>query len=119
MKIKTILEHRNNHLTKINKDDLVHIMQIALSRKSQKVKEDWLEQNKLFTVSSKWNQIVGEALATHTTPTKIRENILHISSDHSVFLQQLQMSQKHILENIHEYTGFTFISLKIIIGKRL
>ena len=47
-----------------------------------------------------WKEVVGDVVATHTWPTRIRFRTLFVSVDHSVWLHQLMYLKSTLLEKI-------------------
>lgn len=69
----------------------------------------------IFTVSKlqkQWKDIVGEFLATQTSPKKIFRNVLWISVEHSALTYELSMMKDKILERIQEIPGIVKGALK-------
>lgn len=48
-----------------------------------------------------WDKVVGEQIARHARPLRIREKILEVQVDNPVWMQQLQMLKPQILKKIH------------------
>ncbi len=49
-----------------------------------------------------WEEIVGKVLASNTSPLKIKNKTLYISTKHSVFANELSFLIPKILEKVHE-----------------
>ncbi|MCK4503109.1 MAG: DUF721 domain-containing protein [Desulfuromonadales bacterium] len=47
-----------------------------------------------------WDQLVGEQIAAHARPLKLRKGVLEVQVDHPVWMQQLQMLKPQIMEKI-------------------
>lgn len=48
-----------------------------------------------------WDQIVGQQIALHARPRKLRRGVLEVQVDHPVWMQQLHMLKPRILEKIN------------------
>ena len=51
-------------------------------------------------IKEKWPDIAGSILSTHSIPNRIYGNTLFIEADHSVFVNDLSMMKKIILNKI-------------------
>jgi len=49
---------------------------------------------------SKWEDIAGQILASHSVPDRIFKQILFIITDHSVYANELMMMKNEILDKI-------------------
>ncbi len=47
-----------------------------------------------------WDQLVGEQIAEHARPLRLRKGVLEVQVDHPVWMQQLQMLKPQIMEKI-------------------
>lgn len=56
--------------------------------------EQRLQQSQVYTL---WSQIVGPDIAKHAQPVALRNQILYISVDHPVWLQELKRYHKALL----------------------
>ncbi len=54
-------------------------------------------------VEKYWEEIVGSVAKRHSRPQKIRDNILYISVDSSVWNQSLFMEKRRVIENINRH----------------
>lgn len=73
--------------------------------------EDKLEYNKLLGF---WAEIVGTLIATHATPQKLLEGVLHIKTDSSVWRSELLIRQEEIIKTINsKLSKNKVVSLKI------
>ncbi len=62
-----------------------------------------------------WDQLVGEQIASHARPLKLRKGVLEVQVDHPVWMQQLQMLKPQILQKITDKipnAGITDIYLR-------
>ncbi|WP_020675367.1 DciA family protein [Geopsychrobacter electrodiphilus] len=48
-----------------------------------------------------WDKVVGEQIARHARPLRIREKILEVRVDNPVWMQQLQMLKPQIIKKLH------------------
>ncbi len=69
-------------------------------------------------IRSKWYNIAGEIIAAHSIPDRIFKNILFVSTDHSVYANELTMMKDVILERIrNEIPAASVNSIKMEIKK--
>lgn len=66
-----------------------------------------IEQHRIWAV---WQDAVGEQIAQHAIPTRIRNNVLEIKVAHPVWMQQLQLLKPRLLQQINAHLGDTPIS---------
>lgn len=66
-----------------------------------------IEQHRIWAI---WEEAVGEQVAQHAIPSKIRNNVLEIKVAHPVWMQQLQLLKPRLLKQINEHLGDTPIS---------
>jgi predicted nucleic acid-binding Zn ribbon protein len=62
------------------------------------------ELEKSFTIEeliSKWFNIVGDIISTHSKPDRIYKKILFVAADHSVYSNEIIMMKDIILRQIH------------------
>ena len=62
-----------------------------------------LEQYKLNTLVHKWRDVVGDVIAEHTKIVSIKPPDMVISADNSMWMQELQMQKRRIIEAINKY----------------
>ena len=62
-----------------------------------------LEQYKLNTLVHKWRDVVGDVIADHTKIVSIKPPDMVISADNSMWMQELQMQKRRIIEAINKY----------------
>ena len=62
-----------------------------------------LEQYKLNTLVHKWRDVVGDVIADHTKIVSIKPPNMVISADNSMWMQELQMQKRRIIEAINKY----------------
>jgi predicted nucleic acid-binding Zn ribbon protein len=51
-------------------------------------------------IFSKWKEIVGERIAEHTNPVRVRERILYVEVDDPIWLAQMKYMKEEILLKI-------------------
>ncbi len=66
-----------------------------------------IEQHRIWAI---WEEAVGEQIAQHAIPSKIRNDVLEIKVAHPVWMQQLQLLKPRLLKQINEHLGDTPIS---------
>jgi len=52
-----------------------------------------------------WNEVVGQQIAAHAQPAKIRDGVLEVRVDQAVWMQQLQLLKPKILARLNERLG--------------
>ena len=62
-----------------------------------------LEQYKLNTLVHKWRHVVGDVIADHTKIVSIKPPDMVISADNSMWMQELQMQKRRIIEAVNKY----------------
>ncbi len=60
-------------------------------------------------LEARWNEVVGEAIASHTHPEEIRFDTLTIRVDSAVWLHELSFLKKTLIEKINRILGKTGI----------
>lgn len=55
-----------------------------------------------YRLQTQWKDVVGEVLAAHTWPTRIRFRKLFVAVGNSVWLHQLMYLKSTLMEKIHE-----------------
>ena len=58
-----------------------------------------------YRLQSRWPEVVGEVLAAHTSPSRIKFRKLYITVENSMWLHQLTFLKGAILEKIHSEIG--------------
>lgn len=56
-------------------------------------------------LENRWNEVVGEAIASHTHPEEIRFDVLQIRVDSAVWLHELSFLKKALIEKINRFLG--------------
>lgn len=54
-------------------------------------------------VEKYWHEIVGEAARKHSRPQRIRDNVLYVSVDSSVWNQALFMEKRTVINKINQH----------------
>jgi hypothetical protein len=60
---------------------------------------------KTYSILGAWNEIVGEAVAGHSQPRSIRNQILFIDVAHPTWMQQLQFLKPTLLNRVNSFLG--------------
>lgn len=68
------------------------------------------------TLFGMWPSIVGEDIASHATPTMLRENVLHVRAESTAWATQLRYLQAQILAKIAAAIGDSAVTSLRIIG---
>ena len=58
-----------------------------------------------FALWTRWEEIVGEALARHARPVRIRRGVLLVHVDDSVWMQELQFLKHDIRDRLNTVLG--------------
>ncbi len=58
-----------------------------------------------YRLQTNWPEVVGEVLAAHTSPSRIKFRKLYITVENSMWLHQLTFLKGSILEKIHSAIG--------------
>jgi len=66
-----------------------------------------IEQHRIWSV---WQEAVGEHIAQHAIPSRIRNNVLEVKVAHPVWMQQLQLLKPRLLKQINQHLGDTPIN---------
>jgi predicted nucleic acid-binding Zn ribbon protein len=64
---------------------------------------------KEIDVTSKWEEMMGRAVAFRTKKISIRNKILYLEIDSSVMREELQYGKTVIIERVNEFAGFEMI----------
>ncbi len=68
------------------------------------------------TVFGQWQTVVGEQIATHATPTALREGVLSVSAESTAWATQLRMVQSQLLAKIAAAVGDGVVTKLKIVG---
>ena len=60
-------------------------------------------------IESKWSDIAGDIMSTHTKPDRVFGGTLFIQADHPVFANELSLIQDTLLKKIEEELGTRII----------
>lgn len=82
------------------------------------IKTFGLESNlQLRKLSNSWVQIVGDTIALHSSPERLRQEILYVAVDSPIWMQQLSFFKKELIEKVNRETGKKLISdIRFIVG---
>ena|SRR3989338_160578 len=72
-----------------------------------------MESGRTYTredIEARWSKIVGEAGFKHSRPVVFKKNVLSVSVDNSVWLQELSMQKRKILKGLQRELGKDKIS---------
>ncbi|MBL4691821.1 MAG: DUF721 domain-containing protein [Magnetovibrio sp.] len=96
----------------------------ALSQTINRLTKSMLGRHGLVrgTLLTKWHDVVGEKLSSHTSPEKIvfardgkSGGILHLRCDSGAFATQVQHQELQILERINTFFGYkAIVRIKLI-----
>ena len=75
----------------------IQILMTTLERSPQ-----WQANAGLRRVLARWPQLVGEAVAQHSRPTKIHRRVLQVAVSSAAWSQTLTFERSRILQNLHE-----------------
>lgn len=64
---------------------------------------------KEIDVTSKWEEMMGRAVALRTKKISIRNKILYLEIDSSVMREELQYGKTVIIERVNDFAGFEMI----------
>lgn len=65
----------------------------------------WSEKFAEGTIFGRWPAVVGTDVASHCTPTALREKVLHVSAESTAWATQLRLLQSQILAKIAAAVG--------------
>ncbi len=75
------------------------------------------EREREVGILDKWPEIVGEKESYHSTPKRIRKNVLEIEVDGSGWVQEIYYKSAQIKENVNKMFGYERIrKLKVKVG---
>ena len=66
---------------------------------------------------SRWEEIVGDAVATHCKPVRLRDGVLVVAVDHPNWATQLRLLLPTMLARFHELTGDAVTSVEITVRR--
>ena len=72
----------------------------------------WQANASLRRILAKWPQLVGEAVAQHSRPTKIYRRVLQVSVSSAAWSQTLTFERSRILQKLHEALPETQTSIQ-------
>ena len=56
-------------------------------------------------VFARWSELVGESVAAHTTPRRLRDGVLSITVDEPIWATQLRFLEADLLTRLEEHLG--------------
>ena len=65
---------------------------------------------KEIEITSKWEEMMGRAVALRTKQIYIKNKILYLQLDSSVMREELQYGKTVIIERLNDYAGFQIIN---------
>jgi len=66
-----------------------------------------------------WGQLVGQSIADVTQPVRVRNQALHVTVTHPVWMQQLQFHKRLIIQKANEFLGGPFLKeVRFVLGER-
>jgi len=71
-----------------------------------------------FQVVGAWDSVVGEGVALHATATGIRDGVLFVDVDSSVWIQELQLLRGEIIERLNAHCGKAFVKQIVLSMER-
>ncbi|AQA03044.1 hypothetical protein BVC93_12050 [Mycobacterium sp. MS1601] len=76
----------------------------------------WNKQVAEGAVFGQWNTVVGEQIASHATPTSLRDGVLSVSAESTAWATQLRMVQSQLLAKIAAAVGDGVVTSMKITG---
>ncbi|MEI7913860.1 MAG: DUF721 family protein [Mycobacteriaceae bacterium] len=76
----------------------------------------WSPQVAEGTVFAQWPAVAGEDIATHATPTALRDGVLHLSAESTAWATQLRMVAPQLLAKISAAVGNGVVTALRITG---
>ena len=61
------------------------------------------QRRRVLELAAAWRDVVGDSLARHCEPLKLRGRVLEVIVEHSVWMQQLQLRKPHIIAAVNRY----------------
>ncbi|MBQ7249035.1 MAG: DUF721 domain-containing protein [Deltaproteobacteria bacterium] len=61
------------------------------------------QRRRVLELAAAWRDIVGDPLARHCEPLKLRGRVLEVVVDHSVWMQHLQLRKPHIIAAVNRH----------------
>jgi predicted nucleic acid-binding Zn ribbon protein len=87
---------------------------LAAAVKDLAATRGWNKQVSEGAVFGQWESVVGEQIASHATPTTLREGVLSVAAESTAWATQLRMVQSQLLAKIAAAVGDGVVtSLKI------
>lgn len=71
-----------------------------------------------YQVVEAWDSVVGDGVAQHATATSIRDGVLFVDVDSSVWMQELQLLRGEIIERLNAHLGQAFVKQIVLSMER-
>lgn len=88
------------------------------------VLDRWLDHNAeskkitQYTIHDRWVELVGERLATHTSPRALRKGVLTVMVDNSAWLNELSFMRADLVRQINSGLGKRLVmGIRMFAGK--
>ncbi|MEK7275616.1 MAG: DUF721 domain-containing protein [Candidatus Desantisbacteria bacterium] len=62
------------------------------------------------TIIQKWTEIVGKVISSHTQPLRVKERLLFVGVDSSIWANELSLLKMQIISDINKTIGQNMIS---------
>lgn len=70
------------------------------------------------TVFSRWREIVGDSIADHATPARLKDNCLTIDVEDATWLTQLRFLHDQILTTLRQHTDDAIESIDFRVARQ-
>ena len=104
-------------MKKFDSKDIKNIIKGSTERLPEKKKAAYISQHRLAEIQSKWPEIVGETMASHTFVYRYSNGKLFIQVDHGIYAQQLNMVQNSVCSKLSESMRISVSSLATRVGQ--
>ncbi|MBI2257882.1 MAG: DUF721 domain-containing protein [Flavobacteriia bacterium] len=96
----------------MKKDDFRNEKESHVKELIQQLFRSYRMEDKLFELEilSKWEELMGKAVAVRTKNIYIKNKILHLTIDSSVMREELSYGKTVIIERINSFAGKEFIN---------
>tara|TARA_Y100001968_G_scaffold314963_2_gene341020 strand:+ start:18640 stop:19158 length:519 start_codon:yes stop_codon:yes gene_type:complete len=84
----------------------------SLSSCLDQIKIQWKKNNEFALISQNWHKLVGEKLATNSTPINLKGGVLIIGASHPQWRQALFYTRTQIIESLRS-SGHQIKALKV------
>lgn len=76
----------------------------------------WREQTEVWTVLSRWAELVGEQTAAHCQPVSLRDGDLRVRADSSAWATQLRLLTPRIVATVNDQLGSPVLRSVVVDG---